>query len=256
MDLHLRDKVVLVTGGAKGIGAAISELLSEEGAVVVILDKDEVAGQTLASRLKAATCIGIDLNDAAACHRAVDEVVTKYRRIDGVVNNAGRNDGVGLASGNPEKFLNSLVSNVGHFYYLVHYSLEQLKASRGSIVNIASKVAVTGQGNTSGYAAAKGAVLGLTREWAVELLPSGVRVNAVLPAEVWTPLYESWLATFPDPRGKKADIEAKIPLEKRMTTTKEIADTVVFLLSGRASHITGQWLHVDGGYTHLDRSIT
>lgn len=256
MDLHLRDKVVLVTGGAKGIGAAVCEVLVEEGAIPVILDKDDAAGNSLASKLTVALFISIDLSDATSCKRAVETVLNKYGRIDGVVNNAGRNDGVGLASGSPEKFLKSMEANVGHFYYVVHYALEALKKSRGSVVNIASKVAVTGQGNTSGYAAAKGAVLALTREWAVELLSSGVRVNAVLPAEVWTSLYESWIATFPDPAEKKKTIEAKIPLDKRMTTPTEIADTVVFLLSDRASHITGQWLHVDGGYTHLDRSIT
>lgn len=196
MDLHLGKKVFIVTGGAKGIGRAICELLSAEGAVAVVADKDEVAGRELAARLGSSHFIGVDLGSHDACKKAVEETVKKYGQLDGVVNNAGRNDGVGLEKGSPEKFLQSVESNVGHFYYMVHYALEHLKKSKGSVVNIGSKVAMTGQGNTSGYAAAKGAVLALTREWAVELLPYSIRVNAVLPAEVWTPLYESWISTL------------------------------------------------------------
>jgi L-fucose dehydrogenase len=256
MDLHLSNKVFIVTGGAKGIGRAICELLTAEGAFAVIVDKDENAGRELLSKLKGSLFIAVDLNDIDSCRDAVNVTFGKYKRIDGIVNNAGRNDGVGLRLGTPEKFLQSVESNVGHFYSMVHYALPHLMTSKGSIVNIGSKVSLTGQGNTSGYAAAKGAVLALTREWAVELLPFWIRVNAVLPAEVWTPLYESWISTFENPEEKKKQIESKIPLQNRMTTPQEIADTVVFLLSDRSSHVTGQWLSVDGGYLHLDRSIS
>jgi L-fucose dehydrogenase len=123
-------------------------------------------------------------------------------------------------------------------------------------VNIGSKTAVTGQGSTSGYASSKGAVMALTREWAAELLPYGIRVNTVVPAEVLTILYREWLATFPNPDEKLKSILSKIPLEKRMTTAEEVANTIVFLLSGKASHTTGQHLFVDGGYVHLDRALT
>jgi L-fucose dehydrogenase len=138
---------------------------------------------------------------------------------------------------------------------MAHHCVSHLKASRGAIVNVSSKTALTGQGNTSGYCASKGAQLSLTREWAAALLESGVRVNAVIPAEVMTPLYQQWLAGFPDPQQKLANIVEKIPLGKRMTTPEEIANMCVFLLSEASSHTTGQWIFVDGGYTHLDRAL-
>lgn len=254
MDLHLKDKVVLISGGAKGIGRAIVLQLLEEQAHPVILDKDERAGIELAAKYPVMFLPG-DLNKTSYCQSAIEQVVKNFGQIDGLVNNAGFNDGVGLEKGTPEKFAASLQSNIIHFYSLAHFALPYLKNVQGAIVNIGSKVAVTGQGNTSGYAAAKGGVLGLTREWAVELLPYNIRVNAVLPAEVWTTMYETWLSTQPNPEQKKKEIESRIPLGKRMTRPEEIADMVVFLLSDRSSHVTGQWMVVDGGYTVLDRAV-
>jgi L-fucose dehydrogenase len=259
MDLGIRDKVMIVTGGSKGIGEGITRRLAEEGAVPVIAGRDRKTGEDLQAELsrRGMPChfICVDLAPQENCRRVVDETVRKYGRIDALINNAGANDGVGLGSGSPEKFLASLNSNLYHYYYLAHFALDALKASRGAIVNISSKTAVTGQGNTSAYAAAKGAQLALTREWAVELLPFGIRVNAVVPAEVMTPLYEKWIRTFEDPEKKLGEIVRNIPLGKRMTTKEEIASMVAFLVSAQASHITGQWLFVDGGYVHLDRAL-
>ncbi len=255
MDLHLKDKVVIVSGGANGIGKAISIQLIEEKAIPILFDKDEAAGKRFVKQFPRSHFMEVDLNDSFACRKSVEKTEKKLGRIEGLVNNAGFNDAIGLEKGSPQKFTQSLNNNTAHYYSLAHYCLPFLKQSMGSIVNIASKVAITGQGNTSGYAAAKGAILSLTREWAVELLPSSIRVNAVLPAEVWTPLYESWLKSFPDPKEKKRQIESRIPLGNRMTTAEEIANMVVFLLSDRCSHVTGQWMSVDGGYVHLDRAI-
>ena len=260
MDLNLRDKVVLITGGAKGIGAAIARACAEEFAIPVIVDRDRDAGEKLQAELRArgasAQLIVAELDTQQACDDAVEQTFKQFGRIEALVNNAGVNDGVGLEKGTPEEFVASLRRNLLHYYNMGHFALPHLKRAHGAVVNIASKTAVTGQGGTSGYVAAKGAILALTREWAVELLPHGVRVNAVVPAEVMTPLYEQWLNKFPDPQKKLEGIVAKIPLGKRMTTPEEVAAMVMFLISSKASHITGQHLYVDGGYVHLDRAIT
>jgi L-fucose dehydrogenase len=261
MDLGLKDKVIIVTGGGAGIGEGISRACLAEGARVVVLSRrsQNVLGFMDEVERAGAPCTLIEahLEDTNRCREAIAEVEKQFGAIDGLVNNAGVNDGVGLASGSVEAFVKSLEKNLIHYFALAHYALPALKRSRGSIVNISSKVALTGQGNTSGYAASKGAQLALTREWAAELLPFGIRVNAVLPAEVMTPLYARWLETLGDPQAKLKEITDKIPLGKRMTLASEIAAAVVFLLSPTQSgHTTGQQLIVDGGYVHLDRALT
>ena len=260
MDLQLKGKVVLVTGGAKGIGAAIVRAVASEGAIPVFLDHDAEAGQQLQSNLHGSGAesefILGEITARQTCLETVEQTLRKFSRLDALVNNVGANDNVGLEHGTVDKFVASLELNLVHYYAMAHYALPALKKSQGCIVNISSKTASTGQGGTSGYVAAKAAILGLTREWAAELLPFGIRVNAVVPAEVATPLYQQWISTFPNPQEKLARIVSKIPLGRRMTKPEEIADMVIFLLSQRASHITGQHIFVDAGYTHLDRALT
>jgi L-fucose dehydrogenase len=260
MDLGLRDKVILITGGGVGIGAAITLACAEEGAIPVVINHDGDAIQTTLNQMRQRNqrfgFIPMWLDSPESCKTAVEAAVAEFGRIDGLVNNAGTNDSIGLEHGDPARFLQSLQNNLWHYYSMAHYALPWLKRARGCIVNTASKVAMTGQGGTSGYAAAKGAQLALTREWAVELMQYGIRVNAVVPSEVWTPAYKTWLDTFPSPEEKKALITRNVPLGARMTEPQEIAATVVFLLSDRSSHTTGQHLSVDGGYAHLDRAAT
>lgn len=254
MELGVKGKVVIVTGGAAGIGGAISELLAAEGAVPVIFARRAPEASWLAALGPDAGWVQVELSDDDQCRAAVDEARKRFGEIYGLVNNAGVNDGVGIEAG-PVAFRASLDRNLIHYYTLVHLLAEDLKSQAGAIVNISSKTAVTGQGNTSAYVAAKAAQLGLTREWAAAFAPHGVRVNAVIPAEVMTPLYARWIETFEDPTAKLAEITARIPLGQRMTEASEIASMVVFALSDRARHLTGQWLFVDGGYTHLDRAL-
>ncbi|MBK8654569.1 MAG: SDR family oxidoreductase [Haliscomenobacter sp.] len=259
MDLQLTDKVVIVTGGAKGIGEGICRALAREGAIPVIVGRNQADNlKALAAIEKsggAGYAVEAELSDPAQCLKAVEETVARYGRIEGLVNNAGANDGIGLEQGNYEQFMASLHRNVVHYYLLAHHALPYLKESRGAIVNIGSKTAETGQGGTSAYAAANGARNALTREWAVELLKYGIRVNAVIVAECWTPLYARWINTLPDPEAMLQKIRARIPLGNRMTTVEEISDMAVFLLSEKSSHTTGQLIHVDGGYVHLDRAL-
>ena len=258
MDLELKDKVVLVTGGASGIGAAISTVLAEEGAIPIILTRrapDVEFKDALRALNDKARFIITELTDDQQCENAVHETMDAFDRIDGLVNNAGANDGVGLDAG-PDAFRQSIENNLTHYYTMAHLCLPHLRKSKGSIVNISSKTALTGQGGTSAYCAAKGAQLSLTREWAADLADDGIRVNAVIPAESMTPLYERCLEDMGEPDVELAKILKRIPLGNRMTEPRELANAVVFLLSNRAAHTTGQWHFVDGGYTHLDRALS
>lgn len=259
MNLNLKDKVIIVTGGAKGIGEGISKTLANEGAIPVVIGRKKEDNEKVVFEIKSsggkAFQVEAELTKPEECKKAVDLTLKEFGRIEGLVNNAGVNDGVGLESGNYEKFMQSLHKNLVHYYLMAQYTLPELKKCKGAIVNIGSKTAETGQGNTSAYAAANGGRHALTREWAVELLKYEIRVNAIIVAECFTPLYKSWIKTFPNPEEKLKEITDNIPLGKRMTTAEEIANMVAFLLSDVSSHTTGQLIHVDGGYVHLDRSL-
>jgi L-fucose dehydrogenase len=259
MNLELKEKVIVITGGAKGIGKGIAELFASEGAIAVIVgrkasDNLEVVAAITEKGGKAFQ-FEAELADPTACEKVVKDIIAKVGRINGLVNNAGVNDGVGLEHGNYEDFMASLHKNLVHYYLMAHFALPELIKSKGAIVNITSKTGETGQGNASAYAAANGGRNALTREWAVELLKYGIRVNAIVVAECWTPAYETWIDTLPDATEKLKEITAKIPLENRMTTAEEIANMAAFLMSNRSSHTTGQIIHVDGGYVHLDRAL-
>ena len=212
MDLGLKDKIIIVTNGPKGIGESILKVLAAEGAVPVIIGKDESDNLRIVNDIidKSRKCFQIvaDLTKPEACESSIQKIINEFGAINGLINNAEVNDDVGLEHGNNEAFISSLHKNLIHYYLLAHYALPALKKSKGSIINISHKAA---------YNVAAGAKNALTREWAVELLNYGIRVNAVIVAE------------------------------SCITTTEEIANTVAFLLSEKSSHTTGQLIYVNGG---------
>lgn len=259
MDLNMKGKVAIVTGGAKGIGEAIVRSFAAEGCKLAIVNRGEEPGNALVKELteKGVDIINIptELTEEDQCVNAVNQTIEKFGRIDFLVNNAGVNDGVKVTD-KPQAFMDSLHLNLFHVFAMMHYSLDKLKESKGVIINVSSKVAETGQGNTCGYAASKGGMNSVTRDWAIDLGEFGIRVNAVVPAEVMTPQYEKWINSVEDSDALIKKISSTIPFENRFTTSEEIADMVVFLASERSSHTTGQIVYVDGGYTHLDRAVT
>ncbi len=259
MDLNLEDKVIIVTGGARGIGESIVRKLADENAIPCIIDINQQLADQLVKALhqnnKRCFAVVADLTKPDKCENAANKILAEFGSIDGLVNNAGLNDGVGLENGSYEKFIQSLHINAVHYFTITHFALSALKNSKGNIVNICSKVAQTGQGNTSGYAAANGIRLQLITQWANELNGYGIRSNAIVVAECYTPQYEWWINQQADPQEKLNEINAKIPLERRMTKSDEIADTAIFLLSSKSNPVSGEFFYVDGGYVHLDRSI-
>jgi L-fucose dehydrogenase len=260
MDLGLKGKVVVITGaaGLKGsIGETILQQLAEEGAIPAVIDRND-RGFAYVEELQKkgidALFCKTDVTNPEQVESAVQTISKKYGRIDVVINNVGVNDGVGLDA-SYEDFMWSLKLNMVSYFLVVKHALPLLKESKGNILNIGSKVGLTGQGGTSGYAASKGGVLGLTREWAVDLIKYNIRSNAIIIAESWTPAYDAWIKTLENGEEKLKSIVKKIPFENRMTTPAEIADQCLFTISNKSSHTTGQFITVDGGYVNLDRSL-
>lgn len=260
MDLKLDNKVVVVTGG-EGIEGSIGQTLvfalAKEGAIPVIVGRNK-RGQEYEKRLNELGIDGMfiktDVTITDALESAVAKIKSHYGRIDAIVNNVGVNDGVNLDA-TVDEFIASLKLNLISYFSMVKFALPLLKKSKGVILNVGSKVALTGQGGTSGYAASKGGVLALTREWAVDLIGYGIRSNAIVIAESYTPAYRNWIEGLTNGEQKLQSIKNAIPLGNRMTTPEEIADSCLFLLSDKSSHTTGQFVFVDGGYVHLDRAL-
>lgn len=257
MDLYLENKVIVISGGAKGIGGGISLSLAKEGAIPVIISRSN--NIEFEKEIKKITnkyeIYKFDLKNYKGIENLCKKILDKYPDIFALVNNAGANDNLHIENNSILDLIKSYENNLFHYYELTRCLLPSIKNNQGNILNIVSKTGLTGQGGTSAYASAKAAQIGFTREWACAFAKDNIRVNAIAPAEVMTPLYKRWLQNFQDPKEKYETIASKIPLGHRFTTIEEISALATFIISPRSSHTTGQILFADGGYVHLDRAL-
>jgi meso-butanediol dehydrogenase/(S,S)-butanediol dehydrogenase/diacetyl reductase len=245
---ELSGKVIVLTGGADGIGYECASAYVREGAAVVVLDRDgEKAEQAVAALGSDCMAVQADVGEGPAVEAAINAVLTRYGKVDAVHNNAG------IAS--PSKPLDQTTEyewdelmrvNAKSVFWMTRFSINALITARGSILNTASMVGLIGQENHAAYVASKGALVALTKAMAVDYAPRGIRVNAICPAGVWTPMLEKWCSEQPEP-GRIRQYLDGIHLLGGCPRGDVIADAAVFLLSQRARFITGCILPVSGG---------
>jgi L-fucose dehydrogenase len=214
MELCLQNKVIVITGNGKGNTENLIRVLSDEGAILVIVGRNVYNHLNLKQEIEISgskvILVEAELGHPAECENAVRNIIQKYGCIDGLVNDAGVNEGMGLdLSG---IFLQCIQKNLVHYYLMTHFVLPYLKKTKGAIVNVSFILTETDQGNSAVYTVSTGGINALTREWAVELLKYGIRVNSVIVKEC-------------------------VP---------EIANVVAFLLSQKSSHTTGQLIRYSG----------
>lgn len=245
-------KVALVTGSAMGIGAAVAELFAERGAKLALLDRDRAQLDALAARLRAAgseveTVVG-DLRELPILEAALERAVGRFGKLDVLSNNAGVQRYGTLETTTDETWDEVYDINLKSVFRLSRLAIPHLRKTRGAIVNMASVQGLASQANVVAYTSAKHALIGLTRAAAVDHAAEGIRVNAVAPGSVDTPMMSYALSLADDPVALRAEVENMHPL-RRMAQPKEIAEVVAFLASERASFVTGAVYVVDGGLT-------
>ena len=240
---------IVVTGAAKGIGAAIAEVFARAGWSVVAVDRDEAALKAMAARLdgKVVTLAG-DVAQRATNEAAVRTAVERFGGLDAAVGNAGVTLPKLFDETTPDEFDRLFSINVKALMYLAQAAHRALAQSRGSLTVIASKTGLVAQRNSPIYVATKGAAVQLARALALDWADEGIRVNAVCPGIVDTPMLKEFIDAMPDPAASRREHEAAQPLG-RLATPAECAAAVLFLSSPAASFITGVALPVDGGFT-------
>ena len=248
-EMLFRDRVVLITGGASGMGAASAKLFAAGGAKVVIVDRDAARAEAVANSLEFASAVVGDVSESSLCDEAVESVVERHGRLDVLVNCAGtihRADGLGT---DDDDWRRVMAVNVDGVFFMSRAAIpHMLAAGRGTIVNFGSIWGDVGTPGALAYCASKGAVHQLTRAMALDHASAGIRVNAVAPGEVNTPMLSSGRSHPPSEQDLQELAEATIPM-RRLAQPEEVAEVVVFLASDAASYITGSIVVVDAGYT-------
>lgn len=245
---ELSQKVVLLTGGGDGIGAECALAYAREGATVVILDQNLEAAERVASHA-GERCIALhaDVRDPAMVESAIAQTLQRFGRVDAVHNNAGvASPSVPLHQTSEGDWDRLFQVNVKSVYWTTRFAFPLLAAQKGVILNTASMVGLIGQADHAAYVATKGALISLTKAMAVDYAPFSIRVNAICPGAVWTPMLEQWCGEQPDPAGTRRLLDS-IHLLGPAPRGDVIADVAVFLLSHRSRFMTGCIVPVSGG---------
>ena len=248
MPADLSGKIVVLTGGADGIGRECALAYARSEAAVAIIDRDLERAQHTASEA-GGECIALlaDVSEGDQVNSAISEVLRRFGRIDAVHNNAGiASPSKPLDETTEQEWDDLLRINVKSIYWTTRFALASLAESKGAILNTASLVGLIGQQNHAAYVASKGAIVSLTKAMAADYAHRSIRVNALCPAGVWTPMLEKWCVEQPDPEGIRQYLD-DIHLLGSCPHGDVIADAAVFLLSSKARFITGCILPVSGG---------
>lgn len=250
--MRFQDRVVIVTGGSKGIGAGCARVFCEEGGLVSILARGCEAGEALARELTAkgpgrAIFISCDVGRHEQIRDAVEQTVREFGRLDCIINNAGVHPpATSLDDTSIEDMENLMRVNYLSTFAGAKYALPHLRNTKGTIINMSSMTAILGQHHSTAYCATKGAQVSLTKALAIELGREGIRVNAILPSNIDTPLMREWAATLADPESALARV-ADLQVLKRMGTSEEMGRVALFLATEDSSFITGQAIEAEGG---------
>lgn len=250
--MRYQGKAVIVTGGSKGIGEGCSRVFCAEGGLVAILARGKTAGELLAAELcitgpGRAVYVPCDVAQPDQLKTAIDRAAMEFGRIDCLINNAGWHPPATTIDQTRLEDLESLIRmNFISTFAGCQYALPWLRKTKGTIINMSSMVALLGQEHSTAYCSTKGAQLSLTKSLAVELGREGIRVNAILPGNVDTPLMRDWAATLPDPKSALERVAA-LQVFGRMATGEEIGRIALFLATDDSSFLTGQAIEAEGG---------
>jgi meso-butanediol dehydrogenase / (S,S)-butanediol dehydrogenase / diacetyl reductase len=244
----LAGKVVFVTGGASGIGRECAFAYAREGARVVVADSRYAEAQETATALQTpGLAVCCDLRDGLSVEAAIQKTVSEFSGIDAIHNNAGISSPSKALHETTEQEWDQLQAvNLKSMYWTTKFGLKSVASRRGSILNTASMVGLIGQTGHAAYVATKGGMISLTKAMALDYAPLGIRVNAICPAGVWTPLLRDWVSEQPDPTTVNEDLN-KLHALGYCPEPDVIADAAAFLLSDKARFITGCILPVSGG---------
>lgn len=249
--MKLQNKVAIITGGSKGIGLGCARIFVKYGCKVVIASRGEEAGKAAEKELTEADHTAVfmpcDVSLEADMRKVIEQTVKRFGRLDCIVNNAGWHPpAMTIDQTSVADFENLLRLNLTSTFMGCKFALPHLRKTKGTIINMSSEVGIIGQAAAPSYVSTKAGQIGLTKALALDLAPEGIRVNAVCPAGVMTPLMQEWADTQYDPQAALEMVDSWHPLG-RMATSEEIGEVCAFLASDEASFITGQAICPDGG---------